>query len=186
MARLVEEAFGCGAGSALPRDKAAFDALFAAGASRIAATFQRLQRACVAASAELAVTLRALDAAAKHPSGTAASAEIRSQIDLLFPTDLLAAIELLRLEQFPRYLRAAQARLTRAVTDPRKDADKLQPLLRLWQPFLARRASLTDREAARVVRWAFEELRVAIFAPELKPAATVTLASLTQALGSLR
>jgi hypothetical protein len=36
------------------------------------------------------------------------------------------------------------------------------------------------------LRWAFEELRVAIFAPELKPATPVSVANLTLALASLR
>jgi len=186
LARLVEEAFDCAEGCALPRNKAAFAELLAAGTPRLAPAFQRLQRVTVAASTELSATLRALESAGKHPSGTAASAEIRTQIELLFPADLLATVELSRLEQFPRYLRAAQARLTRAISDPRKDADKLAPFAKLWQPFLAKRPTLNDREGARALRWAFEELRVSIFAPELKPQTAVTLASLTQALGTLR
>jgi hypothetical protein len=38
----------------------------------------------------------------------------------------------------------------------------------------------------RALRWSFEELRVAIFAPELKPAVPVTLASIELVLSSLR
>ena len=186
LARVVEEAFGCAEGMALPRNKAAFDALLAAGTPRLAAAFKRLERATAAASAELHGTLRALDAAAKHPSGTAASSEIRSQIEQLFPTDLLATVELTRLDQFPRYLRAAQARLTRAIADPRKDADKLAPFSPLWKAFLAKQSSANDREATRALRWAFEELRVAIFAPELKPATPVSVASLSVSLSALR
>jgi ATP-dependent helicase HrpA len=184
--RVVEEAFDFGQGAALPRNKPAFDALVAGGLPRIAAAFKRLERASAAASAELQSTLHALDAAAKHPSGTHASVEIRAQIEQLFPRDLLANIELLRLEQFPRYLRAARARLTRAIADPRKDADKFAPFAGPWGAFLSRQASASDRDAVRALRWAFEELRVALFAPELKPAAPVTLASVTLALSALR
>jgi len=186
LARVVEDAFGCAEGALLPRSKLAFEAQLSAGTSRIAATFARLERATALASAELQTTLRALDAAAKHPSSTAASAELRAQIELLFPRDLLTTIEISRLEHFPRYLRAAQARLARAVSDPRKDADKLAPFAKLWQSFLEKRASVSDRDAARALRWAFEELRVAVFAPELKPALPVTLASIGQALAALR
>jgi ATP-dependent helicase HrpA len=182
IARMVEEAFG----SAIPTNKAAFDALLAAGVPRLAVVFKRLERAVAAAAAELQATLRALDSAAKHPSSTAASAEIRAQIAQLFPVDVLATVELARLEQFPRYLRAAQARLTRAISDPRKDADKLAPFAPLWQTFLAKEASAADRAAARALRWAFEELRVAIFAPELKPALPVSLGNVSGALSALR
>jgi ATP-dependent helicase HrpA len=186
LARVVEEAFGMGEGAVPPRNKPAFDALLATGTPRIGAAFKRIERAAAAAAAELQSTLRALDSAAKHPSGTAASGEIRAQLEQLFPADLLATVELSRLEQFPRYLRAAQARLTRAITDPRKDADKFAPFAPLWNAFLNKQGSASDREATRALRWAFEELRVAIFAPELKPAAPVSLASLTLTLSALR
>ena len=186
LTRVVEEAFALGEGAALPRNQAAFTALLAIGTPRIAAAFKRLERATVAASTELSNTKRALDSAAKHPSGTAASAEIRSQLEQLFLPDLLTTVELPCLEQFPRYLRAAQARLTRAVVDPRKDADKLAPFAPLWSSFLNKQSRASDRDAARALRWAFEELRVAIFAPELKPAVPVSLASLSVTLSSLR
>ncbi len=186
LGRVVEEAYGLGEGAPLPRSKSAFEALLAVGNPRLSASFKRVERATAAASAELQTTLRALDAATKQPSGRQASAEIRAQIEQLFPENLLASVELSRLEQFPRYLRAAQARLTRAITDPRKDADKLAPFAPLWQAFLSKQASAGDRDATRALRWAFEELRVAIFAPELKPAAPVTVASLSTSLAALR
>jgi ATP-dependent helicase HrpA len=160
--------------------------MLAAGVPRMAPSFERVERAVALASGELQAMLRALDAAAKHPSATTASAEIRAQIEQLFPPDLLATVKLTQLEQFPRYLRAAQARLTRAMNDPRKDADKLAPIAPLWSAFLAKRAAVSDRDAAHALRWSFEELRVAVFAPELKPALPVTVASVTHALSALR
>src|SRR6478609_6436605 len=171
--RVVEEAFGCVEGAPLPHDKASFDAQLMAGTLRLASAFKALERATLAASSELQATLRALDSAAKHPSAKGASTEIRAQLEQLFPPDLIQSVPLARLEQFPRYLRAAQARLTRAVSDPRKDADKLAPFAPLWASFMARRGSISDRTSAQALRWAFEELRVAIFAPELRPAAPV-------------
>jgi len=184
--RVVEEAFGCAEGAPLPGDKASFDAQLAFGSARIAPAFKGLERAALAASAELQATLRALDGAAKHPSAKAASAEIRAQLEQLFPPDLMESVPLARLEQFPRYLRAIQARLTRAISDPRKDADKLAPFAPVWAGFLARQSSISDRKSAIALRWAFEELRVAIFAPELRPAAPVSVQSLSQALAQLR
>ena len=186
LARVVEEAFECAEPAPIPRTRAAFDGLLAAGLPRLAAAFKRVERAVALASGELQATHRALDNAAKHPSGTAASAEIRAQLELLFPEDMLGEIELARLEHFPRYLRAAQARLTRAVSDPRKDADKLAPFAPLWSAFLSKQRTATDRAAVRALRWSFEELRVAIFAPELKPAVPVTLSSIELVLSNLR
>jgi ATP-dependent helicase HrpA len=77
-------------------------------------------------------------------------------------------------------------RVGRAVTDPRKDADKLAPLTPLWNAFLAKRATVGDHEAARALRWAFEEMRVAIFAPELKPLGGVSIAKIKATLDALR
>jgi ATP-dependent helicase HrpA len=51
---------------------------------------------------------------------------------------------------------------------------------------VAKRAALRDQAGARRLHFAFEELRVALFAPELKPAQAVTVASVTVALAALR
>ena len=55
----------------------------------------------------------------------------------------------------------------------------------IW-PYLAKQKGARDRGRSRALRWAFEELRVAIFAPELKPALSVSVASLTQSVAALR
>jgi ATP-dependent helicase HrpA len=183
--RTVQDAFGLSDAVKPPRTKAEFDALLAAGTPRLEASFQRIVRAIGAAATELEKAARALDSAAKQPSGAAAARDVQAQLDELFPNDLLRDIELSQLEQFPRYLRAAQTRLSRAVNDPRKDAEKAAPFGPLWASFLAKRASAGDSEQARRVRWSFEELRVAIFAPELKPAAPVSAASVAAQLKKL-
>jgi ATP-dependent helicase HrpA len=186
LARVVDEAFGLGSMEAWPRTQASFDAQLAAGLRRVDAAFERVARALVALSAELDKTERALAAAAKQPSGTHAARDIRAQIDLLVVPDLALGIELDKLEQYPRYLRAAQTRLTRAISDPRKDADKLAPFSPVWAAFLERRAKVRDQQAARALYWEFEELRVAIFAPELKPAFSVSVTALARRLEQLR
>jgi len=184
--RVVSEAFGLATAAELPRSKAAFDALVATGVPRLAPVFELTKRAIDATDVELEKTLRALDAASKHPSGTSVVADIRAQLAELFPADLLLHVEVQRLEHFPRYLRAAQARLARAVNEPRKDAGKAAPFTPLWQSFLAKRASARDPAAARRLHFVLEELRVALFAPELKPAQPVTLSSVALAIQALR
>jgi ATP-dependent helicase HrpA len=182
----VTEAFELFAGVELPRSKPAFERLLASGLPRLPSTFERLTRAIASANAELEKTLRALDAASQQPSGSAAVADIRAQLHELFPPDLLLQVDVQRLEQFPRYLRAAQARLTRAINDPRKDASKAEPFTPLWQIFLSKRAACRDQASVRAVHFAFEELRVALFAPELKPAQSVSVASMNAMVQALR
>jgi ATP-dependent helicase HrpA len=99
---------------------------------------------------------------------------------------LLLYVDLQLLEQFPRYLRAAQSRLQRAVNDPRKDASKAEPFAPIWQAFLAKRSAAREQGIARRLHFAFEELRVSLFAPELKPAPSVTIASVAAAVHALR
>jgi ATP-dependent helicase HrpA len=139
-----------------------------------------------AAAAELDKTLSSLRAAAKHPSGRAAVEDMFAQLEELFPQDLIAWAPLARLEHYPRYLRAVQARLARAVTDPPKDAGKLAQVAPLWTQFLAKRKVAKDRTAADELRWMFEELRVAIFAPELKTPAPVSTAKVSASLALLK
>ena len=186
LTRVVTEAFGLDASAELPRSKAAFERLLAAGQPRLVAAFESITRAIASASGELDKTLRALDTASKQPSGTAAVSDIRLQLEQLFAHDTLLHIEVQRLEHFPRYLRAAQARLTRAVNDPRKDANKAEPFAPLWQSFLAKRAIVADQSGARRLHLALEELRVALFAPELKPAQPITVSAAASALAALR
>ena len=185
LGRAVRDAFGLGPGLALPRTEAAFAALCAAGAPRLEAAFERLARALTNAAAELAKLERALRAAASEPSGTQAARDIRAQLDELFPPELLESLAIEQLEQFPRYLRAAQLRLSRAILDPRRDADKLESFASLWRAFASKRATARDPGAVLSLRWRFEELRVAIFAPELEPMRGVSVASLTRAVEAL-
>jgi ATP-dependent helicase HrpA len=183
--RVVAEAFAL-ADAPLPRDKVSFQRLLAAGAPSLPAVFEKTTRVIAAANAELDKTLRALDAAAKQPSALAASADIRAQLDQLFPPDLLRHVDLKRLEHYPRYLRAAQARLTRAINDPRKDASKAEPFLPIWQAFVAKRLGARDQAAARSLHFALEELRVSLFAPELKPVGAMSVAAAASAVKDLR
>jgi ATP-dependent helicase HrpA len=186
MARVLDAAFGLTADAPLPRSKAVFDRLVLEGAPRIAPAFRLFADAIAPIKKELDDVLLALRTASKHPSGRASILDIQAQLEELFPADLLDWVPLASLGHYPRYLRAAKARLGRAVTDPRKDLDKLAPFSPLWAAYVAKRASARDPSAARELRWAFEELRVAIFAPELKTAVPVSLPKVSAAVAALR
>jgi ATP-dependent helicase HrpA len=186
LARIVDDAFRLGGDSELPRTRRAFEEIVSAGAPRVDSTFRLYADVIARASSELDATLQALRSAARHPTAKLAIAEIRAQLEGLFPANLLAWVPLGQLEHFPRYLRAAQTRLGRAIADPRKDAEKLAPLASLLASFLAKQATARDREMVHALRWWFEELRVAVFAPELKTQAPVSLAKVTAAVAALR
>jgi len=184
--RVVLDAFGLGDGAPLPRSQRAFNEVLTTGTPRIAATFRLVVDAITRTSIELDTTLQALRSAAKHPGAKVAIAEIRAQLELLFPADLLSWVPPARLEHFPRYLRAAQARLGRAIADPRKDSEKLAQVTPLWAAFVAKQTTARDRETARILRWSFEELRVAVFAPELKTPTPISVAKVSADVAALR
>jgi len=176
LARIVDGAFGLDGDSPLPRTRAAFDAQLFAGIPRLDGVFRLWSQKLSITSLEIDKTLLALKSAAKQPSGRAAIVDLQAQLEALVPPELVAWIPLKCLEHYPRYLRAAQIRLARAVIDPRKDAEKLAPVAALWTTFLAKQKRARDDEAGelREIRWMFEELRVAVFAPELKTPAPVS------------
>jgi len=185
LARILDAAFGLTDAEQLPRSKAAFEQVLGRGASRLGNVFQSIQRAMLNVVTEYEKLQRALEQAAKHPSGVSVTADIRRQLESSLPVDLFTWVDWQRLSSVPRYLRAAQLRIARATVDPRKDAAKAEPLARLYGEFLAKFASARDRAAVDQLRWAFEELRVATFAPELKPAESVSIAGIRAALLAL-
>ena len=73
------------------------------------------------------------------------------------------------------------------MSDPRKDAEKLAPVTALWTMFLAKQKNVRDDEAGEVreIRWMFEELRVAVFAPELKTPVPVSAKRISDAIVGL-
>jgi len=186
LARIVDVAFRLDGDAPLPRTKAAFEQIASAGKPRIDPAARVFTDAIKPIASELDRTLVALRNASKHPSGRNAIVDMYAQLEHLFPVDLIGWVPLSRLEQYPRYLRAAQARLQRAVADPRKDSDKHAPFAPLWSSFLTKRSAARDQDLARELRWAFEELRVAIFAPELKTPVPMSVAKVAAALGALR
>jgi ATP-dependent helicase HrpA len=187
LGRIVDGAFGLGPDARLPRTRAAFDAQLAAGLPKLDGVFRLWSQKLGATAIELDKALVALQAASKHPSGRAAIVDMEAQVDALVPADLIVWVSLAQLEHYPRYLRGVQVRLARAVLDPRKDAEKLLPIATLWSAFIAREKRARGAEAAdlREIRWMFEELRVAVFAPELKTAVPISAKRIGDAITGL-
>ena len=89
-----------------------------------------------------------------------------------------------RLQHFPRYLKAAGLRLDKLRTDPRRDARlaaEFVPLLAQWQRERATQArSGAPDPRLEQFRWLLEELRVQLFAQELKTPVPVSVKRLTK------
>jgi ATP-dependent helicase HrpA len=84
-----------------------------------------------------------------------------------------------RLQHFPRYLKAAVLRLEKLRADPDRDARaaaELAPLIVQWQREQARQAKAGGSDPQlEQFRWLLEELRVQLFAQELKTPVPVSV-----------
>ena len=96
--------------------------------------------------------------------------DIAQQLARLVPRRFVAATPWERLQHVPRYLKAIAARLDKLRADPARDQARLAEIRPLEQRYLKK---LADRRGARDsrlddFRWWLEELRVSLFAQELK------------------
>lgn len=158
-------------GSAPPRDAEAWEALLAVARREFTPRHEALlQRSAsvLAQGSELQQRLAAL-APRLRPE---LAVDLRAQIETLTAPDTLADATLA--EQLPRYLRALGLRLDRLAHDPEKDWRKFAPLAPLLVRSEALAGSLTHARRGRL--WYFwQELRIAIFAPEVRTAEPVSV-----------
>ncbi len=151
----------------LPADAAAFARRLEEGRGRLTLIAGEVARAAGAILVELAAAQRKLKDA-RPPKDVAD--DIAAQIARLVTKRFLAATPWARIAHVPRYLKAIVMRLDKLKADPARDASRLAEL----RPLEQRQAKkLAERRGARdprldEFRWWLEELRVGLFAQELK------------------
>jgi ATP-dependent helicase HrpA len=106
-----------------------------------------------------------------------ATADAAAQLARLIPKRFLSATPYVRLQHFPRYLKAITMRLEKYRADPARDAlrmKELRPEEQRYLRLLAERKGVLD-ERLEDLRWLFEELRVSFFAQELRTPQPVSI-----------
>jgi ATP-dependent helicase HrpA len=152
------------------------------GRSRFMLVAQEVARttsAILAAHAELQKKLAT--AAKAHPQ---AADDVRQQWLRLLRPGWLRETPWARVQHFPRYLQAAAHRLEKLRADPARDArlmSELAPLLNGW--LRAPRPLDAEREQ---FGWLLEELRVSLFAQQLKTPVPVSAKRLAKLWQSIR
>jgi ATP-dependent helicase HrpA len=154
----------------LPRNANAFEALKQRARTRLPAVREAACRLFATIANEYQRAQQKLvDAAKPFPK---AAADIRSQIARLVSKGFLSATPWQRLQDVPRYLKAAQLRLDRVAADPERDQRHAGNIAELWRRFEERAAKLSRAGASdsrlEDFRWRIEELRVSLYAQELK------------------
>jgi ATP-dependent helicase HrpA len=167
---------------AVPTMAAEFARAVEAGRSRFMLVAQELARTVqqiLAAHAELQKKL--VPIARSHPQ---AAEDIRQQLARLLASGWLRATPWIRLQHYPRYLKAIELRLDKLKADPARDArlmGELAPLQAAW--LRAPRPLDAEREQ---FGWLLEELRVSLFAQQLKTPVPVSAKRLAKLWHSIR
>jgi len=120
-------------------------------------------------------------------SHAAAQADMQAQLQTLIHKRFVVETEHGQLAHFPRYLKAVQVRMDKLRTDPTRDARLLsewQQAAMPWQRAL-KSGSYGDPKMQEF-RWMLEELRVSLFAQELKTPMPVSVKRLQKVWESMQ
>jgi ATP-dependent helicase HrpA len=154
----------------LPRGANAFEALKQRARTRLPAVREAACRLVASIAEEYQRAQQKLAATAKsipQPAG-----DVRAQLARLVCKGFISATPWERLQDLPRYLKAMQLRLDKYAADRERDQRHAGNIAELWRRYEERAAKLARAGAtdARLedFRWRIEELRVSLFAQELK------------------
>jgi ATP-dependent helicase HrpA len=152
-----------------PRDRKSFDEQKKRAKARLPAVTEGAARYALAigeASQQLVQVL------AQSAGLGRVAQEVKAERDRLVPAGFLARTPWERLEHVPRYLKGYALRLQKYRANAERDAKHAATVQALWADYEAR--AKADRDAGRrnprleEFRWLIEELRVSLFAQELR------------------
>ena len=151
----------------LPSDAASFKARVEEGRTRLNLIAQEVARLASTVLTEYAAAARKLKDA-KPPKDVAD--DVAAQLQRLMPKRFVSATPYAQLQHFPRYLKGITLRLDKLKGDPARDAQRMNELRPLDQRLVRRLAELKGTHDARTdeFRWLLEELRISLFAQELR------------------
>jgi ATP-dependent helicase HrpA len=116
--------------------------------------------------------------------------DLREQLDALVHPGFVREVPRVRMAHFPRYLGAMRLRAERLRQDATRDQARMLTVRGYWREYLKLRAERGGDDASlRELRWLVEELRVSLFAQELRTAETVSpkrLSRLIEAISAAR
>ncbi len=117
---------------------------------------------------------------------TQAREDIEAQLARLLPKNFIVAIPYGQLTHYPRYLKAITARIDKLRADPARDTrlmSELTPLMQNWQRQQiqsARQGGTGKDTRLEEFRWLLEELRVSLYAQELRTPMPVSIKRLAK------
>ena len=113
--------------------------------------------------------------------------DLREQLDALVFPGFVRKVNKANLSHYPRYLRAMRLRAERLRHDPTRDQARMLTVRGYWREYLKLRAERGAGDSELdALRWLIEELRVSLFAQELKTAEPVSPKRLGKLIEELR
>jgi ATP-dependent helicase HrpA len=169
----------------LPQSDDEFQARLAAGRPRVMLIGQELLRWLAAVLTEAAGLQKKISGLKAF---RATQADLEAQLGRLLAKDFMTAIPADRAAHLPRYLKAMASRLEKCRADSSRDqrwaAEVASVEAGLWRWAAHHRGPWPDRMIE--FRWMVEELRVALFAQELKTPMPVSVKRLQKAWAALQ
>lgn len=172
----------------LPKNEAEFTARISQGKARIGLLANEIARLASQILTEYSQLQRKLQAIKAHDL---AAGDIRSQLDNLLKKHFLTDNDPARLAHFVRYLKACSVRIDKLRTDTVRDARLMTewqtvaaPWLRTWREH--QKSGGTIDPKMQDFRWMLEELRVSLFAQELRTPMPVSVKRLQKVWESMQ
>ena len=168
----------------LPVDEASFTRRVDEGRARLTLIANEVARLAGVILAEYASAARKIKDTRNAPDATKDAAE---QLQRLVPQNFLTATPWAALQHFPRYLKAITLRLDKLRADPARDAQRMAEVRAQDQRFWRLVAERKGQQDARLqeLRWLLEELRVSLFAQELRTPQPVSIKRLEKVWGQV-
>jgi ATP-dependent helicase HrpA len=152
-----------------PQNAEQFKSACAEAKSRLGLLAQEICRLTSLVLTEWQALMKKLPAFKAH---TAAVKDIEQQAGRLMHKRFVSQTPFERLQHYPRYLKAVALRLDKLKADPARDSRLMVEYAPLWTNYERRTAMLAKQGVVEPqleqFRWLLEELRVALFAQELK------------------
>lgn len=169
----------------LPADDVTFHTRRDEGRSRLTLLAQEIARLIGQILTEYTSVTKKL---VQAKSFAAAYADMQNQLDALIGKRFVIDTPYAQLAHFPRYLKGIALRVDKLKADSLRDARQFaefQPLLQNYQRALAMRGGVMDVRLAEF-RWLLEELRISLFAQELRTPMPVSVKRLHKVWESMQ
>ncbi|WP_205194690.1 ATP-dependent RNA helicase HrpA [Burkholderia sp. Ax-1719] len=169
----------------LPDDDASFHARKDEGRGRLSLLAQEIARLVGQILAEYASLAKKL---VQAKAFGAPATDMQAQVDALISKRFILETPYAQLVHFPRYLKGVALRIDKLRADPARDARQaaeFQPLAQQYQRALSQRGGVFDARLSEF-RWLLEELRISLFAQELRTPMPVSVKRLYKVWESMQ